>query len=103
MSVFYRPYTSVLASSPENVLFVLGVGVEWDEQSLAVPRQPLCRQAPLHTPQSLFGTRYYERTRLNTSPDRREGSLLTPPTQCCVLGRHHGCGRVGLAPTISRL
>ena len=68
----------VLASSPENDLFVLGVG--WN----GVSNPLLChgihasvRLLYLITPQSLFGTRFYERTCLQFPLDRWEGYLLS--------------------------
>ena len=74
----------VLASSPENVLFVLGVGVEWGSNPLL--RHGIHSAARLfyNRPQSLFGARYYELT-CRQSPGQEGGVFAQHnPLGACV-------------------
>ena len=66
--------------------------MEWDEQPLAMPRHPLCRQALLQQTSKPFRCLFLQTYLSPIAPDRREGSLLAPPTRCLrIKGRHLGC------------
>ena len=82
----------VLASSPENVLFVLGIGVEWDERSLSMPSFPLKLRSLSH-PRLPLGTCSYMLTYLNRP--RQEGGVFarTAHSVFAFIARRHGCER----------
>ena len=84
----------VLASSPENVLFVLGVG--WNGMSNPLLCHGIHSAARLfyNRPQSLFGARSYGLTCHQPPWTGRRGICSAQPTRCLrIIGRHLGCVR----------
>ena len=66
---------------PRERLVCFRCGVEWVEQTLSEPRLPHNRRVLLQSDE-LTTVHCLPCLPISTAPDRREGSLLTPPTQC---------------------